>query len=84
MRFAFPSSANLIGIYSNGAGNLISGNAQDGIFLDGTSAASNVVQGNFIGTSADGTSALGNLRGGVGISEAPANLIGGADHAPAT
>ena len=71
--------ANLIGGSANGAGNLISGNAQDGIFLDGTSAASNVVQGNFIGTSADGTSALGNLRGGVGISEAPANLIGGAD-----
>jgi titin len=71
------SSGNTIGGILTGAGNLISGNGQDGIFLDGASAANNLVQGNFIGTVASGTSGLGNGRGGVGISGAPGNTIGG-------
>ena len=58
------------------AGNLISGNGQDGIFLVGSTAVSNAVQANYIGTSASGTSALGNGRAGVGISGAPFNTIG--------
>ena len=71
------SPANTIGGVQSGAGNLISGNGQDGIFLDGASAANNFVQGNFIGTAAGGTSRLGNGRAGVGISGAPGNTIGG-------
>jgi hypothetical protein len=35
------------------------------------------VEGNWIGTAADGTSGLGNGRAGVGISGAPGNTIGG-------
>ena len=61
----------------SGAGNLISGNGQDGILLDGAGAANNVVQGNLIGTVASGTTGLGNGRAGVGVSGAPANTIGG-------
>jgi titin len=71
------SPGNKIGGSAGGAGNLISGNGQDGIFLDGASAANNVVQGNFIGTAAGGTSGLMNVRAGVGIFGAPGNTIGG-------
>ncbi len=70
------SSSNIIG--NPGAGNLISGNAQDGIYLLGANARSNSVQANLIGTAAEGTAALGNGRGGIGLSDAPANLLGGA------
>lgn len=73
------SSGNTIGGTLSGAGNLISGNVQDGIFLDGSTAANNLVQGNFIGTTASGTSALKNGRAGIGISGAPGNTIGGID-----
>ncbi len=71
------SPGNTIGGTQGGAGNLISGNSQDGIFLDGSNAANNIIQGNFIGTAASGNSALGNVRAGIGISAAPANTIGG-------
>lgn len=71
------SPANTVGGTVSGAGNLISGNGQDGIFLVAAAAMNNVVQGNFIGTSASGTAAVRNTRGGIGISGAPANTIGG-------
>ena len=71
------SPGNTIGGVQNGAGNLISGNGQDGVFLDGSSAANNFVQGNFIGTVASGITGLGNGRAGVGVSGAPGNTIGG-------
>jgi parallel beta-helix repeat protein len=73
------SAANIIGGVLTGEGNLISGNGENGIFLDGLAASGNLVQGNFVGTSASGTSRLGNGRSGVGISGAPGNTIGGAD-----
>lgn len=38
-----------------GAGNLISGNAQMGIYVDGAAATGIVIEGNLIGTSANGT-----------------------------
>ena len=71
------SPGNIVGGVVTGAGNLISGNGQDGIFLDGSSAANNFVQGNSIGTAAGGTNGLGNGRAGVGVSGAPGNTIGG-------
>jgi hypothetical protein len=71
------SSGNTVGGSVGGAGNVISGNGQDGIFLDGARASNNVVEGNLIGTIASGTAGLGNGRGGVGISGAPGNTIGG-------
>ncbi len=71
------STANTIGGTVTGAGNVISGNVQDGIFLDGAGAANNLVQGNFIGTITNGTAALGNWRAGIGVSAAPGNIIGG-------
>lgn len=71
----FNSDGNLIGGTTAGAGNLISGNAPFGILIVGGST--NTVQGNFVGTNAAGTAAIGN---GAGVSIEGAshdNLVGG-------
>jgi titin len=69
---------NTIGGVAPGAGNVISGNADNGVFIYGTTTSNNVVEGNFIGTDATGRTAVANGYSGVAISNAPANLIGGA------
>jgi len=77
--------ANLIGGALSGAGNLISGNSNIGIYFEGTGASGNTVQGNYIGTDVTGTSAVANgpalpvvdIAGGIDISSSPSNLIGG-------
>ena len=68
---------NADGIYTNvpttiggteaGAGNVISGNSLDGMFLQGDT----LVQGNRIGTTADGTGPVGNGQNGINYYEAP-------------
>jgi parallel beta-helix repeat protein len=72
------SPGNTIGGTVAGAGNLISGNTRNGVYLNGSSAVNNVVQGNYVGTSADGATAIGNSNSGISISGAAQNLIGGA------
>jgi hypothetical protein len=78
------SPNNTIGGISPGARNVISGNAPyDGVYVsaaftpgltDGT-----VIEGNFIGTHADGVSPLGNARNGVIITHGSAlTTVGGA------
>jgi titin len=69
------SSGNLIGGRKAINGNVISGGNDTGIFIYNTS--SNVVQGNYIGISANGASALGNNVNGITIDESSGNLIGG-------
>ena len=59
------SSGNRIGGSKAGNGNVISGNRDNGIYI--SSASSNSVQGNYIGVSATGASALGNTNNGVMI-----------------
>jgi titin len=71
------SSSNLIGGTSPGAGNLISGNGESGIYFISAPAASNLVQGNYIGVNVDGTGALGNGLDGVTINGVSGNTIGG-------
>ena len=65
---------NTVGVYINGvpmntiggagpsARNIISGN-QTGIYLLGTTATTNLIQGNYIGLNADGQTAMGNHIG---------------------
>lgn len=67
------SSRNVIGGLRR---NVISGNSTNGIEVRGTD---NVIQGNYIGTNAAGTAAIGNTSSGVLIAGAPFtnNLIGG-------
>jgi len=58
------------------AGNLISGNAGDGIHIQGQMASENLMQGNRIGTDVVGSSPLPNTGNGISIDNAPSNLIG--------
>ncbi|HEX5848337.1 MAG TPA: hypothetical protein VFY59_04010, partial [Rubrobacter sp.] len=71
---------NLIGGTAAGAGNVISDNGElggdAGVFISGTGAVNNVVQGNKIGTDVSGTSNLGNLNG-VSVTGASDTTIGG-------
>ena len=57
-------------------GNLISGNGGNGVMIDAGSRG-NVLNGNFIGTTASGDGALGNSGNGVWIDQAPGNSLVG-------
>jgi uncharacterized delta-60 repeat protein len=77
------NSANKIG--TPGHGNVISGNAGGGIYMQNPDNSGNTVAGNFIGTNARGTSTtgtngkpLGNANWGVLIYQGHDNTIGGA------
>jgi titin len=74
---AFSGSGNTVGGAAAGAGNVIGGNGQDGVFVD-RDADNNLVQGNRIGTDAAGAADLGNKRDGVRVANAVGTVIGGA------
>ena len=57
-------------------GNLVSGNSGDGLLID-TGSQDNVLNGNFIGTTADGDAAIGNSGNGVSIIGANGNSLVG-------
>jgi parallel beta-helix repeat protein len=57
-------------------GNLISGNGGNGVMIDAGSL-DNVLNGNFIGTTASGDGSLGNAGNGVWIDRAPGNSLVG-------
>lgn len=67
---------NVVGGTDPGARNVISGNGKSGVSISG-SAATNTVQGNFIGTDSSGRLPAGNDYAGVTISRATNNLVGG-------
>jgi titin len=66
---------NTIGGTIEGARNIISGNGQDGIVLEGTTGTQ--VQGNYVGTDFTGTVAVSNGRDGVYLYVADGNTVGG-------
>ena len=68
------SPGNIIGGPDEGERNVISGNIT-GIFISGFDATGNRIEGNYIGTNAGGTKAIGNDTG-ISVS-APGNFIGG-------
>lgn len=69
---------NIIGGTTPATRNVISGNSRDGIRISGAAATENQIQGNFLGTRADGVGQLGNADHGVHInSNAGKNTIGG-------
>jgi len=71
------SASNRIGGANPGEGNLISGNAGDGVVLYGYESENNAILGNLIGTDVSGAVALGNRFNGVGIvKDAHNNTIG--------
>lgn len=65
----------LIGGIDKNAGNVISGNNEDGIYLE--NASGTVIQNNYVGTDIQGTNAMPNGQNGVHILSAENNLIGG-------
>lgn len=69
--------SNTIGGTTTASRNIISGNNDDGVFIEGTDASGNMVLGNFIGTDLSGTADLGNSQDGVFVGNAPNNTVGG-------
>jgi hypothetical protein len=69
----YSNMPSTIGGATPGAGNVISGNSGDGIFLQ----ADLLIQGNLIGTTADGSAPLGNGLNGITNHEALGATIGG-------
>jgi hypothetical protein len=74
----------VIGAGPGGAGNIVSGNAQNGIHIQGAAAHGNVVVNNEIGTDVGrqnqqirGLLARPNKNDGILIEDAPGNIIGG-------
>ena len=57
-------------------GNLVSGNGQNGILIDANSQ-NNVLNGNYVGTTASGDASLGNQGDGVAIDHADGNSLVG-------
>jgi hypothetical protein len=68
-------TGNTIGGTVSGAGNVISGNTQDGVIID-LATSGNQVLGNYIGTNAAGTATLGNNGNGINI-YSNGNTVGG-------
>ncbi len=71
------SPNNTIGGLATVDRNVISGNNQNGVFIQGLAATGNAVLGNYIGLNATGGVAVANSLSGVLINHAPANTVGG-------
>jgi len=79
VNIANGAQANRIGGVQPGAGNVISGNAFQGVSLQDSGTKGNLVQGNWIGLNAAGDAPIPNLSAGVGIyAPAQSNIVGGA------
>jgi hypothetical protein len=80
--YALVSESNMIGGAVAGAGNVISANGNDGVQFYGPGDSYNIVQGNFIGTTATGLGSLGNGASGLSFLYGPqSNTVGGATSA---
>ena len=72
------SSDNTIGGTTPAARNGISGNIRHGIQLEGVDTSRNIIQGNYTGTNASATAAIGNGGNGVLVQGTTGTVIGGA------
>ena len=69
------ASSTTVGGSVNGAGNVIAGNAVNGVYLSGGS--NNRVRGNIIGLGADGTTIIANSQDGVQVNGSNTAIVGG-------
>jgi parallel beta-helix repeat protein len=75
--FAAFSSGLQIGGTTVADRNVIGGNGGRGIWIDHGGASGGVIQGNYVGVAADGTTAAGNWGTGIAIIDSPAITVGG-------
>jgi hypothetical protein len=75
------ASVNTIGGSAETARNVISGNEGFGVHIDGAGTADNIVQGNYIGLNAGGTSSLDNIVGVAISGSSRSNIVGGSSRA---
>ncbi|MEG4202680.1 S8 family serine peptidase [Microcoleus sp. Pol7_A1] len=68
---------NIIGGKTLAARNIISGNLNDGIYIEGQNANNNLIEGNYIGSDITGTKSLPNINSGISFRNAPNNTVGG-------
>jgi len=68
---------NLVGGDTPEERNVISGNYWDGVSIAGSGTISNTISGNYIGTDALGSSAVGNALNGIRIWAGAENVVGG-------
>src|SRR5262249_49937093 len=73
----YRAAGNLVGGTEPGTGNLISANGENGVFIFGSAAVSNLIQGNLVGTDAGGTLELGSGARGGDVGSGAGNIIGG-------
>jgi CSLREA domain-containing protein len=74
--FIDDSANNTIGGTTTSSANVISGNAEDGVEVEGPPSTGNKIQGNFIGVTKT-LAPLGNADEGVTIDDASNNTVGG-------
>jgi parallel beta-helix repeat protein len=80
--YVLIGESNQIGGAVAGAGNVISANGNDGLQFYGSGTSGNIVQGNYIGTTATGLGSLGNGASGLSFLSGPqSNTVGGATSA---
>ncbi|MGC9398422.1 MAG: hypothetical protein ACP5HM_04730 [Anaerolineae bacterium] len=72
---------NIVGGDEAGERNVISGNGQDGVYIEGENTIWNVVSGNYIGLAADGSTAVGNALSGVSLRNGAHYTMVGGDEA---
>lgn len=82
--FIHNTSDSTVGGPESGARNIISGNEQSGVRIEGASTTGNKVQGNYIGTNSAGTAALGNSLGACGSTTRTTTSSAGRRPEPAT
>jgi parallel beta-helix repeat protein len=72
------TTSNIIGGTVSGAGNVISGNKQQGVYLEDSSSGT-LLEGNWIGTNFGGTAVVANLWDGVLVDDVSGTTIGGTE-----
>ena len=78
IRLAIGSADNLVGGDSPDERNIISGNTNCGLMIDGENTLNNKVSGNYIGTDKEGINAIGNRYAGLFIEfGADGTIVGG-------
>ncbi|MBS0507801.1 MAG: DUF4347 domain-containing protein, partial [Proteobacteria bacterium] len=74
IRISGGASSNTIGGATGAARNVISGNGSYGISVEDANTSSVVIQNNWIGVNASGTSAIGNTSSGIALTGGPSNF----------